>query len=425
MLLRSRFKFSAGLLRFYFVLGILVLGGVWFFYSQFLLIRLSRLWRNYSETLFVGLENDTQLRSRIYAKFMSRATEPSPTGSAELDIIFEEVIKKIDFPVVITDADGSTSSFRNLPVADPDADELDTLVAGLDRQYEPIPLVVADGDSTRELGMIHYGLSSSTVRLREINARLTDSVRSLSVFSVLQVLLLVGFVTVGVWGILEYKRRQQEHIWTALAKETAHQLATPLSSLTAWLELLKSGNARSVVAELDEDLVRMREVLDRFSRIGLPPERNPRRVGELITRSVEFVRRRAPRTIRFTAEVAFDPVVMVDDVLFSWMLENLLKNGVDAIGARPGEVAVSTRAVDDGRVLEIEVVDTGEGVRLEKVFEPGVTSKKYGWGVGLALSRRIVENYHSGRLMLKRSKPGRTEFSIMLPTVDTEAGGRA
>lgn len=412
---RLRFSFSARLLQFYFIVGILVLGGFWFFYSQFLLLRLSRLWTNYAATLSVQLENETQLRSRMYAKFMSRATEPSLGGSAELDIIFEEVIKKLDFPVIITDATGRPTSHRNVDVEEPDVDLLTRLVEELDSHQRPIPLTVLDADTLRQLGMIHYGLSSSTLALRSLNASLTDSVRALTFFSVLQLLLLVGFVTIGIWGILVYKRRENEHIWTALAKETAHQLATPLSSLTGWLEMLKAEGRKEVVGALEEDLGRMREVLDRFSRIGLPPELSPRPVRELVERAVAFVRRRAPKSIRFRVALEAEPVVMVDEVLFSWMLENLMKNAVDAIGGKEGEIAISSSLASDGRMLEIEVSDTGEGVGVEKIFEPGVTTKRYGWGVGLPLARRIVESYHGGKLTLRDSRPGRTVFVIQMP----------
>jgi len=407
-------KFSARLLQLYFILGLLALAGVWFFYSQYLLIRLSRSWQRYVSTLSAQLENDTQLRSRMYAKFMSRATEPSEGGSPELDIIFEEVIKKLDFPVIITDARGRPTSHRNLPVAEPDSARLAGLIYVLDSEHEPVPLVVSEGDSVRKLGAVHYGLSASAVTLRNVNASLVSSVRYLAVFSVLQVLLLVGFVIVGVWGILVYKRREQEHIWTALAKETAHQMATPLSSFSAWLDVLRE-RAPEVTREMEQDLVRMREVLDRFSRIGLPPELSPHRVGPAIERSVAFVRRRAPKTVAFTTEVVHDLEVRVDDVLFAWLLENLLKNSVDAIGSKPGEVRVRCALLPDGRQLEIEVEDSGEGVKVDKLFEPGVTTKKYGWGVGLTLARRIVESYHQGKLLLKESQPGRTVFSILLP----------
>ncbi|OYD15927.1 hypothetical protein CH330_04170 [candidate division WOR-3 bacterium JGI_Cruoil_03_51_56] len=415
MRFRPKFSFSARLLQFYFVVGILVVGGVWFFYSQFLLIRLSHLWSNYAGTLSAQLESDAQLRSRIYAKFMSRITEPSPGGSAELDIIFEEVIKKIDFPVVISDNRNNPVSFRNLSVTDPTPSQLSGIVKELDRQHKPIPLNVVGGDSTRQLGEIHYGLSKSTVMLHKLNANLTDSVSSLRLFSVLQVVLLIGFVIVGVWGILVYKRREQEQIWTVLAKETAHQLATPLSSFNAWVEMLRPGMKQEIVAALEQDLERMREVLDRFSRIGLPPELNRQRVAKLIERSVGFVRRRSPKTVQFQVRIEADPVIKVDEVLFSWTLENLLKNSVDAIGARDGEIIVSTRMGGDRRLLEIEIVDTGEGIKIDRVFAPGVTTKKYGWGVGLPLAKRIVESYHGGRLVMKESRPGRTAFSVFIP----------
>ena len=411
---KSGLRFSARLLQLYFIFGLLALAGVWFFYSQYLLIRLSRSWQGYVTTLSQQLENDTQLRSRMYAKFMSRATEPSEGSSPELDIIFDEVIKKIDFPVIISDARGRPTSWRNLPVESPDSVQLVGLMHVLDSEHEPVPLVVASGDSSRKLGEIHYGLSASAMTLRDVNANLVRSVRYLAVFSVLQVLLLVGFVIVGIWGVLAYKRREQEHIWTALAKETAHQMATPLSSFSAWLERLRE-RAPDATKEMEQDLVRMKEVLDRFSRIGMPPVLTPHRVGQAIERSLAFVRRRAPRTVTFAAEILDDAPVRVDDVLFSWMLENLLRNSVDAIGTKPGEVRVRCSLSPDRRFLEIEVTDSGEGVKTDRLFEPGVTTKKYGWGVGLTLAKRIVESYHQGRLLLKESQPGRTVFAILLP----------
>lgn len=421
MRLPQRTDFSARLLQLYFVIGILVLGGFWFGYSQFLLARLSRLWSSYAGSLSEQLENETLLRSRIYAKFMSRATEPSSAGSAELDIIFEEVIKKIDFPVIITDRDGRPISHRNLDGDEPSDSALAALLVEMDAEHEPIPLAVTEGDSARTLGTIHHGVSRSTRALRELNASLTESVRSLSIFSILQLFLLVGFVAIGAWGILVYKRREQEHIWTALAKETAHQLATPLSALSGWVEVLRTDGNRELIAELEQDIGRMREVLDRFSRIGMPPKLTSQRLGAAVRHSVEFVRRRAPKSVEFEVEVVDDPPVRVDEVLFAWMLENLLKNAVDAIGARPGSIHVSLARNGDGRSLEIEVCDSGEGVKVDKVFAAGVTTKQHGWGVGLALARRIVESYHRGRLVLKETRPGRTVFAILLP-VDREAG---
>ncbi len=418
---RSRFRFGPRLLQLYFIAGLLGLAGVWFFYSQVVLLRLSRLWDSYARTLSAELESDTQLRSRLYAKFMSRATEPSESGSPELDIIFEEVIKKLDFPVIITDAEGRPVSYRNLPVTEPDSSTLTAMVSLLDSEHAPVPLSVIEDDSVRNLGAIHYGVSASTVTLRRINQDLAASVRSVRLFSLFQLFLLVGFVIVGVWGILAYKRREQEMIWTALAKETAHQMATPLSSFAAWLDVIRTrAGAADVAAEMERDIARMRTILERFSRIGLPPKLTPQRLGAVIERSVDFVRRRSPRSVRFTIELVDDETISVDEVLFGWMLENLLRNAVDAIGSREGEVRVRTMLTADRRQLEIEVTDSGEGVKIDKLFEPGVTTKKYGWGVGLTLAKRIVEGYHAGSLILKETRPGRTVFSIFLPVSNGE-----
>lgn len=416
-----RFGFGRRALQFYFVLGLLGLAGVWFFYSQFLLLHLSKTWEKYTTTLATKLEEETQLRTRIYAKFMSRITEPGEVSSPELDIIFDEVIQKIDFPVVITDPTGMPVTYRNLSdTLLSDTQKINWLlekIKELDAEHKPIPVLVPENDSLRLLSVIHYGVSLSTITLRKITTSLAKSVRQLRLFSFIQLLLFFGFITVGVWGVLAYKRREQEHIWTALAKETAHQLATPISSFTAWLEMLKDEGKDEIVQQMEEDLSRMKEVLNRFSRIGLPPNLEVHKLSALIAHSVEFVRRRTPKTVELKLLVNDDPPVKVDGVLFSWALENLIKNGVDAIGAKTGTVQVRQALTPDGRFLELEVIDTGEGVKIAKLFEPGVTTKRYGWGVGLTLAKRIIEDYHQGRLILKESSPGRTVFGIYLPVV--------
>lgn len=413
----NRFNLGFGLkaLPGYFIIGVIGLAGVWFFYSQFLLLRLSRQWQDYATTLSSQLENDTRLRTRLYAKFMSRITEPGEEGSPELDIIFDEVIQKIDFPVIITDPSGVPVAHRNLGDADTSPVGLQKKLRELGAEHEPIPVVVREGDTLRCLNVIYYGISPSTVTLRKIGANLTSSVRQLRLFSFVQMVLFFGFVLVGFWAILTDKKREQEHIWTALAKETAHQLATPLSSLSAWVEMLKEERNDDVILQMEEDLGRMKGVLSRFSRIGLPPDLTIRPLGELVERSVEFVQRRAPQRVRLTVTIHADPPIKVDAVLFSWTLENLLKNGVDAIGDQEGEVLVRQGLTADRRWLEIEVTDTGEGVKVDKIFEPGITTKRYGWGVGLTLAKRIVEDYHRGKLVLKESRPGKTVFSIYLP----------
>ena len=212
--MRNRPSFGLRFLQFYFIVGVLVLGALLFLYSRVLMRQ---------------LESETQVRSRIYARFMSRAMEEAGTSSPELDIIFDEVVKKIDFPVIVADSVGNPvpGAFRNLPEKKPTPEYLRQLMRRLDSEHAPIILTTTRGDQTVVLQQIHYGLSQSAKILR--------------IYPFFQLFLLGLFLLLGVWGIFVYNRRERERIWTALAKETAHQLATPLSSFGAWVEVLKSG----------------------------------------------------------------------------------------------------------------------------------------------------------------------------------------
>jgi hypothetical protein len=207
-------SFGLRFLQFYFAVGVLVLGALLFLYSRILMRQ---------------LESETQVRSRIYARFMSRATEAAGASSPELDIIFDEVVKKIDFPVIVADSAGRpvAGAFRNLPDKKPSPERLTQLMHRLDREHPPIILTTTRGNETVVLQQIHYGLSQSA--------------RIMRIYPFFQLFLLGLFLLLGVWGIFVYNRRERERIWTALAKETAHQLATPLSSFGAWVDVLKSG----------------------------------------------------------------------------------------------------------------------------------------------------------------------------------------
>jgi two-component sensor histidine kinase len=389
--MKSRFlhlgRISAKVLQIYFVLGAILLAGLWYFYSRILLVR---------------LEKETQVRSRIYAQYLSRIAEPSESGSAELDIIFEEVIRKIDFPVIIADANNEpTTNYRNLTEKNPSPERLKILMKRLDEEHKPIYLTVATGDT---LNIIHYGFSKAEKMLR--------------IYPFFQLVFLFAFLGLGVWGILVYKRRESEQIWTALAKETAHQLATPISSLWGWLEVLKQEQKDKDFTPMEEDLIRIREVSERFSRIGLPPDLKVQTIGATIAKTVSFIQHRATKRILFELVEKANPLVKVDDVLISWTLENLIKNSIDAIGDGEGKIVIKTQLAPDSKSLEIEVSDTGGGIakdHLKEIFAAGVTTKKYGWGVGLTLARRIIEEYHNGKLILKETQPGRTVFSILLP----------
>jgi len=389
----TKIKIGYRFLQYYFIIGIIILAGFWVFYTRYLIKQ---------------LEKETEVRTRIYAQYMQRATEPSSETSAELDIIFEEVIQKIDFPVVITNAEGIPITFKNVGEDNPSLERLKAVMRKLDAEHAPVALTITDNDTIRNLGEIHYGISASAKALRT--------------YPFFQLGFLVIFILLGIWAIVIYHKREREQIWTTLAKETAHQLATPMSSFAGWMETLMSreqkAESKEQLAEMEKDLSRMKEVLERFSRIGLPPELKPHSTQAIIEQTIAFVQRRASKNIQFVSNIDYDPAVKVDDVLFSWTLENLLKNSVDAIGLNSGKIEVLTSETPDNRYLEIDIIDSGEGInskQTKEIFKTGVSSKKYGWGVGLTLAKRIIEEYHNGKLLLKESQPGKTVFTILLP----------
>jgi hypothetical protein len=375
----------------YFIIGSFLFALFWFFSSSFLLRRLAE---------------ETEVRSRIYAEYMSRITETEEVSSPALDIIFEEVIKKIDFPILITDDKGEVTSYRNLG-KNLTKEKLNKIKERLKKEKKPIPLTFVDENGrTQFLGEIYYG-SSKTAKL-------------VSLFPYLQVLLLLAFLLIGLWSIIVYKRREEEKVWTFLAKEAAHQLATPLSSFAGWLENLRAttGDREKIIEEMAEDVLKMQKVLERFARIGQPPKLSLSSIKKVIEETFYFIEKRAPQNIRMIIDVKDDTILLLDEVLLSWSLENILKNSIDAIGKESGVVTVSAQRVSNLPYYEILVTDTGEGVPKEKVkdiFKPGITTKKYGWGVGLALAKRIVEEYHKGKITLVETKKGKTVFSILLP----------
>ncbi len=203
-----------------------------------------------------------------------------------------------------------------------------------------------------------------------------------------------------------------------MAKETAHQLGTPLSSLQGWVEMLKDANADPmIVGEMEKDVDRLKLVSDRFGKIGSTPQLEENDVVEKVSKMIDYIKKRAPGKVAFTLDVRASPPVIakISPPLFDWVIENLLKNALDALEGK-GLIAVAIAETDTD--LTIDVTDNGKGIakqNVRQVFKPGFTTKKRGWGLGLSLSRRIIEQYHQGQLFVKHSEPGKgTTFRIIL-----------
>ncbi len=369
-------KFSSRTLAIYFLIGISIIGIITYVYSNYLIQKIKK---------------ETETTSRIFAKY---ASGPSMEQEALLELIFQEVIQRIDFPVVMTDAEGNPTSSKNVLT-----DNLRKTVEKLDNSQEPIPIVIRHGSDSTLVGYVHYGLSPFT--------------KSLQILPFVETIFLIAFLFIGFWGYLIYRKSEEEKIWNSLARETAHQLATPLSSLSGWLEAFKGKISDDIYEGIREDTKRMNEVLEKFSRIGLPPRLVKKEPIETIKKSIDYMKKRAHKNIVFYEKFKPLPVIKFDDILLGWAVENILKNGLDAIGAEKGKITIKTYTAEDA---VIEISDSGKGIKKGKeIFKPGYTTKKYGWGLGLVLTKRIIENYHKGKLMLKKTGSRGTTFQILIP----------
>lgn len=247
------------------------------------------------------------------------------------------------------------------------------------------------------------------------HSRLLDEVRY---YPLVQLLIVGLFITITIMALRSNYRSTQNQVWAGMAKETAHQLGTPVSSLEGWIEILKESHGNeSFVPEMEKDVSRLRLVSDRFGKIGSTPQLEEKNIVEQVRSMVGYIRKRAGGKVSFSVETHGSELipVKISAPLFDWVIENLLKNALDAM---EGKGAIKIDVQDEGKNLVIDVSDTGKGIskkNINKVFKPGFTTKKRGWGLGLSLSKRIIEQYHKGSLSVKNSEPGKgTTFRIVL-----------
>ncbi|MEE3233861.1 MAG: HAMP domain-containing sensor histidine kinase [Candidatus Latescibacterota bacterium] len=324
---------------------------------------------------------------------------------------------------IVTDGEGEIVGWRGLGLPDEriqdeySVNRVRTFLQRLSRDTDPIPF------SVPAEYYIHYGPSDLVSRI------------SLAPFVQISVLLL--FLLVGYLGYRNIKRSEQRSIWVGMAKETAHQLGTPLSSLSGWLELMrieldKTNNAengvpiqniRQMVDEMDEDMDHLNQIALRFSQIGSVPELVAQDVYSVLNKTIEYFRHRGPQFGRHEIEIQPQNQhlsVPLNAELISWAFENLFKNSIDAMEGTPGHILINISQVHEEHSVHISFQDTGRGItpeNIKRIFDPGFSTKKRGWGLGLAFVRRIVEEYHGGHISVVQSVPGEgTTFEVILPT---------
>jgi len=385
-------------------------------------IVLGTLW--YSQVLVDELLLKERDVAALYAKSLEYlANQPTDSLSTQADysFIFDEVIRSIDFPMILTDPGHRpvppyAQSARNIdpaPDTAPGAQEAyyTAIIAELDRLNTPVRVTVED---TIVVNYVHYGESPIITRLRWL---------PLIEVGVAGLFILIGYV-----GFSYIKRHEQSNIWVGMAKETAHQLGTPLSSIMGWIEMMRKGardhpEQLSVLNEMEKDLDRLQKITDRFSKIGSKPILAEENLEEVVRSVLEYFQNRLPsrfardRRIELKAGSQGEVTARINRELFEWVIENLVKNALEAIEDNEG--VISFQLAGDAESVTIDATDTGKGVDAKNrkdIFRPGFSTKRRGWGLGLSLSKRIVETYHNGRLTLRDSRVGRgTTFRIRLP----------
>jgi signal transduction histidine kinase len=347
------------------------------------------------------LDEDARASGRRFGLVFAGLSDPDPGAASEVLLVLAAEARALGVPVAVTDTLGRITAFANAPLGpDPDTAAVRAWIARLDRANPPL--------DQPAVGTIHYGAVPAARQFTEL--------------AVIQAVVLLCLAALIVWAFRSRVVAARDRLWVAMARESAHQLGTPLMSLTGWIGYLRENPATPVVEllpHLEADAERLERVAKRFERIGRPARREPVALGAVAERVVGYFRPRLPTLanpvrLELTAGGA-GPMVFGDPVLIEWAVEALVKNAVDALSGRGGRVEV--RAETGKTMGRIAVADDGPGVPAEvrpHLFEPGVSTKAGGWGIGLALARRIVERQHGGRIGFYAGEPGST-FVIDFP----------
>jgi signal transduction histidine kinase len=368
----------------------------------------------YTFSVIEKLQLDTRSQVEKYVKLW-QMTANSPTSGTELQFIFEEIIVKATFPIIVLDGNRQPIHWRNIEHIDPADTTLQTrahlkeMADDMTADHGDFPIQFAEN----QFNYFCYGDSAVITQL--------------TMMPFIEIAIVLAFVIVAVIGFQNIKRSEERHIWVGMAKETAHQLGTPISSLMGWLEIVEHGESLpprmvETVENMKVDVGRLQKVANRFGQIGSVPELQQHDLNEIVKETTDYYTRRLPlqgkgTTIMFVPGTI--PAIPLNIELFGWALENLVKNALQAVDASSGRITVTTGKSDIDNLVAIQITDNGQGIPVaaqRKVFRAGFTTKKRGWGLGLTLVKRIVEEYHGGRVALLRSKPGETIFEILLPS---------
>lgn len=335
------------------------------------------------------------------------------SGSAEnIDFLFSIIERNHTIPVLLTDDNGNILLHRNFDLPE----EIDSMAPYVITPVNEAFLRSKLSDLRERANVIHIIISPDN--LQHLYYDDSKLLHRLSYYPYIQLIVMLIFIFVVYYAVNSTRRAEQNKVWVGLSKETAHQLGTPISSLMAWMELLTAmGVEEDTVKEMNKDVNRLSTIASRFSKIGSRPQMEQTDLNGIIAGATSYMATRISSRINLTTHLSPIPLeVRLSPPLLEWVMENLIKNAVDAMEGS-GSITITTAA--EGRRAVVTVTDTGKGIPRKNhktVFNPGYTTKKRGWGLGLTLAKRIVEQYHLGRIFVSRSEPGQgTTFTIHLP----------
>lgn len=353
----------------------------------------------YTHLLTKEMAEEERQRISLWAEATHRLV--TDTDGSDLAFLMKVIEGNTNIPVLVVDETGNVTVHRNIEVPEENSEEfLREMAKKFQRENKPIEISIDENIKHH----LYYGNSTM--------------LNKLEYYPFIQWGIILAFFAIIFFVFASAKRSEQNRVWVGLSKETAHQLGTPISSLLAWVEILKEENVNpDLMTEMEKDVNRLRTIAERFSKIGSNPELSPISIDPILQNSLSYMRKRTSNKVQITYQSKSEEpiVVALNQPLFEWVIENLCKNAIDAM---EGEGHINVEVSQEKEKVIIDVSDTGKGIpksKFETVFSPGFTTKKRGWGLGLSLVKRIIEEYHKGKIFVKHSEIDKgTTFRIIL-----------
>ena len=388
--MKNNYRYVGNIKGFIFLVGVFLVIGL-FSYTGFL----SR-----------ELREDNREVVKLYAEIIAGAVNDD--SNSNIDFIFENIIKKVKFPIIQSDTKKNPQLWTNLPKEVNTYEERISFIKSMDVINEPIPLIYFDQESKPiTFGFLHYGDSSL--------------IQKIKIWTYVEIISIGLFICIGFVGFSYIRHSEKQNIWIGLSRETAHQLGTPVSALLGWLDYLKheKTDLEKILPEIESDIERLQQVNRRFSKMGSKPEVEYFNLSKRISSTLEYLEKRMPSLggkVILVNKIDPDVKIKANGTLISWAVENLIRNGIDAINKENGKIEVALK--QDVHYVKIHITDNGCGIPKKdwkNIFRPGFTTKNSGWGLGLSLCERIINDVHGGKVsVLASSISEGTTFEIAI-----------